>query len=135
MSVNVFLDTNILLYGFSSSDNSKREIVHQLLDKCDCFISTQVLQECSNILIKKFNLPNSDIYLSIKKLTEDFNIIVNDETNVLKAIELKSVLNFSFYDALILSAALNSACENVFSEDLHHQQKIENKLVIINPFL
>jgi predicted nucleic acid-binding protein len=42
---------------------------------------------------------------------------------------------YSFYDSLIISAALSSGCKILFSEDLHHGQLIEGKLKIVNPFL
>lgn len=134
MNDNVFVDTNIILYGYSNSDKLKQEIVFNLFNNKHCFISTQVLQECSNIFFKKFNIQEVTILSSIKKLAEDFNVVVNDENTIITAIQLKSKYNYSFYDSLIIAAALQSKCNILYTEDLHHNQTIEDTLTIINPF-
>ena len=40
---------------------------------------------------------------------------------------------FSFYDSLIVAAALEAGCTRLYSEDLQHGQRIQN-LTIENPF-
>ena len=40
---------------------------------------------------------------------------------------------YSHYDSLIIAAALQADCEILYSEDLHHRQKIRD-LTIIDPF-
>ena len=42
---------------------------------------------------------------------------------------------YSYYDSVIIAAALESSCTLLYSEDMQHQQIIEGKLQIINPFL
>jgi predicted nucleic acid-binding protein len=42
---------------------------------------------------------------------------------------------FSLYDSMIVSAALQSDCIILYSEDMLHGQEIEAKLVISNPFM
>ncbi|AOC54321.1 MAG: hypothetical protein IM503_05940 [Microcystis sp. M069S2] len=39
-----------------------------------------------------------------------------------------------FFDSLILASALEAGCQILYSEDLQHGQRIENQLMIINPF-
>ena len=39
-----------------------------------------------------------------------------------------------FFDSLILASALEAGCQILHSEDLHDGQRIENQLMIINPF-
>ncbi|MBC8485458.1 MAG: hypothetical protein H8D45_05400 [Bacteroidetes bacterium] len=48
--------------------------------------------------------------------------------------KLKEKYHYSVYDSLILASAIEADCTILFSEDLHHNQLIENKLRIINPF-
>jgi predicted nucleic acid-binding protein len=62
--------------------------------------------------------------------TCDFDI----DTQI-KAIELKDKYNLQYYDALIISTALENNCNIIFSEDMQHNQVIENRLTIINPFI
>jgi predicted nucleic acid-binding protein len=40
----------------------------------------------------------------------------------------------SYWDSLIISSALESGCKILYTEDMHHNQIIEGKLKIINPF-
>ena len=49
----VFVDTNILIYAFTSDESDKQEITLKLIDNCQPVISTQVLREFSNILLKR----------------------------------------------------------------------------------
>ena len=42
---------------------------------------------------------------------------------------------FSFYDALIVAAALETQCDVLFSEDMQHNLIVDNSLKIVNPFL
>lgn len=51
-----------------------------------------------------------------------------------KSIDIMKRWQFSFYDSLIIAAAIQADCNVLFSEDLQHQQKIHS-LTIINPFI
>ena len=50
-----------------------------------------------------------------------------------QALEISSRWQFSFYDSLIIAAALSAKCNILYTEDLQHDQEIEN-LKILNPF-
>ena len=57
------------------------------------------------------------------------------DTNVLiKAFELLQKYNFSYYDSLIVSSALENDCKILYSEDMQDGLLVENKLKIKNPF-
>ncbi|WP_411728328.1 PIN domain-containing protein [Methyloglobulus sp.] len=51
-----------------------------------------------------------------------------------RGLDLQSRFGFSFYDSLIVAAALESDCTRLYTEDLQHGQKIEG-LTIENPFI
>ena len=51
------------------------------------------------------------------------------------ALEIRERYGFSWYDSLIVAAALESGCELLYSEDMQHGQVIEGRLRVINPFL
>ena len=40
-----FLDTNLFVYLYSDTDAYKKERVLSIIDKYECFVSTQVLNE------------------------------------------------------------------------------------------
>ena len=51
-----------------------------------------------------------------------------------RGLELRARYQFSFYDSLIISAALEAGCKTLYSEDLQHGQII-GQLTIVNPFV
>lgn len=135
-----FLDTNIFVYTFDNSASQKQKIAQELvkhaLDKKMGVISFQVIQEFLNVATKKFTSPLSceeaKLYLDtvLKPLCEvfvDFDLYQS-------ALDIKKVAHFSFYDSLILSAALKSECKILYSEDLNNGQLITG-LKIKNPFV
>jgi predicted nucleic acid-binding protein len=40
----------------------------------------------------------------------------------------------SYFDSLILASACETGCQTLYSEDLQDGQRIENQLMIVNPF-
>ena len=56
-----------------------------------------------------------------------------DSSDVLRASEIEEANQMSFWDALIVRAALVSGCVRLYSEDLQHGWRIE-KLEVVNPF-
>ena len=74
MSGRVFLDINMIIYLYSKSEDEKRNIAYETVNNADCIISTQVMNESSNIWFKKYNLNKNEIikYLSeIESICED----------------------------------------------------------------
>ena len=63
------------------------------------------------------------------------SILIHKFDTQIKAIELKDKYNLQYYDALIIATALENHCNIIFSEDMQHNQIIENQLTIINPFI
>ena len=132
---NCFIDTNILVYCYTKDEPLKKEKALLVVNKPLTFISTQVLNEISNILKKKFDHSYADIIETINELSTDFNIYINKPVTIIKACNIAKKYHFSFYDSLIIAAALECNCKIIFSEDMQHKQIIENTITIINPFL
>jgi predicted nucleic acid-binding protein len=131
---NSFLDSNILIYYFSK-DNTKLETTKEIIySDRELIISTQVINEFINVGFKKLNLNTKDIKDKFETIKRRFSIKYLDESTIEKALELKNIYRYSFYDSLILSSALENNCETIYSEDFNHNQLIEGKLKIINPF-
>jgi predicted nucleic acid-binding protein len=134
MKDKIFLDSNIFLYAFSNQDNRKKVIASKLLLEKKHTISIQVVNEVSNILLRKFKFTNDEIEAFIKDSYSRYAIIVISEKIFLKACEVRKNYNISYYDSLILASAIESECDILYSEDMQHRQKVEN-LIIINPFI
>ncbi len=139
MSAKYFLDTNIFVYAFDFANPKKQkranELIKTALENNTGCISFQVIQEFVNVATRKFAIP-----LSIPDCTKYLNTVLSPLCEVFVSIELYSRTldvmerwRFSFYDSLIVASALQAGCSILYSEDLQHQQKIED-LVINNPF-
>ena len=51
------------------------------------------------------------------------------------ALDLQQDTHYSFYDCLMIAAALQAGAEVLYCEDLQHNQLIAGTLRIVNPFL
>ena len=136
MKGKIFVDTNVLLYLLSSTEPSKKKRCLDLVTKYDALSqlvwSTQVIQEYIHVLSGKFEQPLAIVKSSIS-FFQNFELVVNDLPIIEKAMDLKSIYNYSFWDSLILSSAILSKCSFLLSEDLQGGQLIEG-LKIVNPF-
>lgn len=133
MNANFFVDSNIVLYAFDNA-TFKNEIVFDLIKKRP-IISTQVIMESVNICIKRFKLSKEVAYQNGINLIDTCALKSIDETTILSAFKISVRYQFSHWDSLIISSALQNSCSILFSEDLQDGQIIEKKLTIINPFL
>jgi len=50
-------------------------------------------------------------------------------------IKVKEKYRYSYYDSVIIASALQNNCTVLYSEEMNHNQVIENSLTIINPFM
>ncbi len=139
MKDKVFIDTNILIYQFSSDEFKRKisiDILESSLQSNNYVISYQVIQEFSNIAASKIKNTFTDSELT--KYIEDILIPIckfyPTPEFYLSSLKLKSKYKFSYYDSLIVNAALEMKCTILFSEDLQHNQKIAH-LQIKNPYL
>jgi predicted nucleic acid-binding protein len=135
MNDKVFLDTNIVVYAHTDLDSSKQSKAQLIMKGQSTIISTQVLQETANILNKKLKQSWLDIGKVLNELTNNTNVHINNETTVIKACDIANQYKFSYYDSLIISAAIESEAGILYSEDMQHNQLIEDKLRIVNPFI
>lgn len=136
--MSVFLDTNILLYSVSSDpgESAKREKALLLLDRNDCALSVQVLQE----FYVQATRPSRQGALS-HALAEDFintwtRFPIQDNTLALfqDALQIKTLSGFSFWDCSVIAAARAQNCRELMTEDLAHDREIAG-VRIVNPFL
>ncbi len=134
MSDKVFLDTNVLVYSYSVSEEDKQLTARKLIAEADSYISTQVLTELTNTLTRKFKLPYEAALMAINECCANNHVFINNPETIKGAIKIADKYGFSFYDSLIISAALETDCKILYSEDMHHGQVLEKKLQITNPF-
>lgn len=129
----VFLDTNILVYAFSEDP---RAAIAEALLADGGEISVQVLNEFANIARRKLGFDWDQLgeaMVAIRTLARRVHIIDLDLHDM--ALDLARRHGFSFYDALIVAAALRGRCDILYSEDMHHGLVVGNALRIVNPFV
>jgi predicted nucleic acid-binding protein len=125
-----FLDTNIVVYCFSDDDEKRLKALTILATKP--VISAQVLNECANILKRKLNFKNQEIIVVIERLIHECHIVPLTAETTLSALSIAERYGFSIYDSLIVAASLSANCTTLFSEDMQHQQVIDDKLTILS---
>ena len=134
MNDKITLDSNILIYAFANNNDFRKSIAKDIIAKCN-IISIQAVNETSYILLKKFKLPKEELEKVIQFMKNQF-IISSLTTNILdQTIALCKKYDFSFWDSMMIAAALENHCSIIYTEDLSHGQLIENRLRIINPFI
>ena len=133
-----FFDTNILIYSVDRDETVKSgpasELVETHLVRGNGAISVQVLREFYSAS-RRLGGPLSeeqaremvDYFATFRTLSEDVGM-------VLGAARRTRELSISFWDALIVEAALKSGADRLFTEDLQHGQVIEG-MRVENPFL
>jgi predicted nucleic acid-binding protein len=129
-----FIDSNICLYLLGDDIGKKNIAIEIILGNGS--ISTQVISENINVLFKKFKmLSPSDVQTHIEMLCLHSNLELIDMPTIEKAIFIKGNYQLQWFDSLIIASALEANCTVLYSEDMHHNLIVENKLRILNPFL
>ena len=137
MSGRDFLDTNVLVYAYQTSDPGKQRIARQLLSRAvagEFTISTQVLAEFASTLLHKLEPPLSveEVAVALDGLGP-IPLIVPDGDIVRRAVEARGAYGIHFYDGMIVAAAERAGCARIWSEDLNAGQKYFG-VVVENPF-
>ncbi len=117
---------------FIDKDIDKQGIAAKIVHNSHT-ISTQVLNEVSNNMPKKLSFSNGEIAKFISSSYVKYNIVNFSKEVFIHASKIRDENNISYYDSLILASAMESDCTVLYSEDMHHKQKI-GSLTIINPF-
>lgn len=138
MSGNCFIDTNILVYANDLSAGRRHHVAHELVNACwtagSGRISIQVLNEFFVTVTRKLSpgmAPDKAWEQCV--LLCAWNPIGLDAQVMEEGWRIHRRYQFSWWDSLIVAAALLSQCETLYSEDLAAGQVIEG-LRICNPF-
>lgn len=130
----MFLDSNVLIYAYSDSDPSKRVRARELADQPGAVISTQVLSELANVMLRKFGLSVPDTRNRATEVAARCEIVVVTPSIVLDALRIHERYGFRFFDSQIIASALAGGASVLFTEDLQDGQTIDARLSIRSPF-
>jgi predicted nucleic acid-binding protein len=140
MSGRFFLDTNIAIYAVDSEDLSKQKISIELLVRARSndagWLSYQVVQEWFNVVLRRSSCPLTIIEAeaAYNKLLEPLNRMESSRDLITVALSLHSKEELSWWDSLIVAAAVLGRCDTLLTEELQHGQVIRG-VRIENPFL
>jgi predicted nucleic acid-binding protein len=136
MSDRSFVDTNVLVYTDDRDSPAKQEAALELFERLrrerTGVVSTQVLQEYFEASTRKLGV-DEELARRKVQLFGGLDVVVLDMRQILGAIDLVRLHRLSFWDALIIQAALDASCRVLYSEDLQPDRRIHG-LRIRNPF-
>lgn len=140
-----FIDTNILVYwlqhpdandpNWHSKHSACKAVIHRLSAQNQIVISTQVLNEFINTVARKGTPP-----LSWAETAAAVDLLSRFPTLTVEPLQIKSAVaradrnQISYFDALMVEAALRAGCAILYTEDLHHGMRFDT-LEVRNPFL
>ena len=130
----IALDTNVILYSHSMETPDKRLISEKLLQLYP-IISGQVISEYLNVMKRSFPITKTDLMNLCAQWMRKCIIFPVEISIIETARNLIQKYDFQIFDSIIVASALDAGCDVLYSEDMHHNQLIEGKLKIINPFL
>lgn len=76
-----------------------------------------------------------EVQTALIELTTSHQVSSTTPATIAHATRLAHRYGFSWFDALIVAAALECGCDTLYSEDLHAGQLFEGTLHVANPFV
>lgn len=129
----IFLDSNILVY-LLEKDRTRRDLVLGFSNKGH-YISTQVISENVNTCLKKLKMTKEESFEHGNYLFNSYNLVLITKEIILLAFKISIRYKYSYWDSMILATSLGNNCNILYSEDMQHNQMIEDRLKIVNPFI
>lgn len=133
-----FADTNVLIYAEDRDAKGKhlvaRDLILRLWDSREGVLSIQVLEEFYVNVTRKLKKP-----LSLGKargIVEEYltwTVVDGTGRMLLDAMELQQKAQLSFWDAMVVQAAIDAGCDRLYTEDLNAGQRF-GPVTIVNPF-
>ncbi len=131
----VFVDTNIILYAVGLNDEpAKRDVARRIL-LADCVLSTQVFNEFVHQATRpsRTRRLSMDEAVGIAESLTRFEVVSLDLALFRLAADVQRRVQSSWWDALILAAAISTGCTTIATEDMQHGRVIDC-VRIENPF-
>ena len=132
----VFVDTNILAYTYDSGSPAKQEAARRALrENHDFVVSTQVLLELSVVLTQKLTPPLSlgDAEAAVRQVGK-LEVVNADRVLVEQAMATAAAHQISLWDSMIIEAAREAACGELWTEDLATGATLRG-VRVVNPLI
>jgi predicted nucleic acid-binding protein len=135
-----FIDSNVFVYLVDETGDRRRQVAEALVFRAiearDACISFQVVQETLNVITSKLATPvrPEDAPIFFERFLAPIWTVMPSASIYLRALSVQARYRYSFYDSLIIAAALEAGCTRLLSEDLQAGQTIDG-LRIEDPFV
>lgn len=139
MSVEFFLDTNVLVYSFMGDPSDKRaragELIESALADGRGVVSWQVVQEFLHVALHKFakSMSTSQAERYLESTLIPLCGIFPSPDLWGEAVRIHRESGYGFYDSLIVAAALQADARILYTEDLQDGRRFD-RLTIRDPF-
>ena len=131
-----FIDTNLLIYTDDSAFPEKQrralDLVAELRLSGDGVLSIQVLQEYFAVATRKLGV-EAAVARRRMELFAKFDVVIPSVELLTAAADLHRLRSLSWWDALIVQAAVSAGCAVLLSEDMQHGETVAG-VRIVNPF-
>ena len=133
-----FVDTNILVYAEDRDAKTRHDIARDLVlglwNDRQGVLSIQVLQEFYVTVTQKLKQPlRANEALGAVREYLTWTVVENTGSLLVQAVELQQRAQLSFWDAMVVQAAIEARCDRLYSEDLNAGQRFDS-VIVVNPF-
>lgn len=133
----IFVDTNVFVYRFDTTEPEKQQRCEQWLDLLwECRAgrtSRQVQHELYVTLTRKLDMPRAEAR-RVAGALEAWKPQSPDAVDIEAAWRAEDRWSLSWWDALIVAAARRSGAAKLLTEDLQHGTDLDG-MAVVNPFL
>ncbi len=132
----VTIDANIFIYAVDAREPEKQRLAHRLimgLQKLDCLITLQCAGETYAALTRRLKRAPWEAAQAARNIMTAFDTCPASATAVERALAEAMAGRFSYWDALLLTAADEAGCKICFSEDMGDGARLGG-IEVRNPF-
>ncbi len=124
MSDRVFIDTNVLIYAYTTDEPKKHETCKDIVKKVftgsmNAAVSNQVIGELSRALLTKFGSPLADVEKVIDELVlyDDLNKVDYTSKTVRRALVNCRTYGIPFWDSVIAETMKENGIYEIITEN------------------
>ncbi|MBK1646694.1 hypothetical protein CKO25_19030 [Thiocapsa imhoffii] len=127
--------TRIWVYAhLETPQDPKGDLARTLVESDHRFVvSTQVLNEYYAAMLRN-RILDFAIQSNLDDMIQHCDVVLLSVPGIPQAHAIKNRYGFSLWDSLVVSSALDAGYPVLYSEDLQHDQQIEGRLIVRNPF-
>lgn len=132
-----FIDSNIWIYMLlPGQDVEKAKVTQNLIrqEKANILISTQIVNEVANVIIRQGAMDEAEIREFISRFYARYTVHQFSQSTQLNASHLREKYSFAYWDSLLVAAALEAQATRFYSEDMQNGLVVDGRLTILNPF-